>query len=179
MLKIDHLTKRYSRTSRSMTSISSQARRRYRLPRTERVGQIHDDAHHPRTGPCDKGRATINGVDFTSLKDPLREVGACWMPISPSGTHGPESPEGSGGVEQIKRSRVDEVLEFVGISSVANKKVGGFSLGMCQRLGIAGGAARRSRRAALRRAVNGLDPEGIRWIREFFQSSPRRDARSS
>jgi ABC-2 type transport system ATP-binding protein len=71
---------------------------------------------------------------------------------------------------KIKRSRVDDVLEFVGISSVANKKVGGFSLGMSQRLGIAGALLGDPGVLLFDEPVNGLDPEGIRWIRDFFRS---------
>jgi ABC-2 type transport system ATP-binding protein len=62
------------------------------------------------------------------------------------------------------------LLEFVGISAVANKKVGGFSLGMSQRLGIAGALLGDPGVLLFDEPVNGLDPEGIRWIREFFQS---------
>jgi len=62
------------------------------------------------------------------------------------------------------------VLEFVGISSVANKKVGGFSLGMSQRLGIAGALLGDPGVLLFDEPVNGLDPEGIRWIRDFFRS---------
>ena len=71
---------------------------------------------------------------------------------------------------RIKKSRVDEVLEFVGIASVADKKVGGFSLGMSQRLGIAAALLGDPPVLLFDEPVNGLDPEGIRWIREFFGS---------
>ena len=71
---------------------------------------------------------------------------------------------------RIKPSRVDEVLEFTGIASVANKKVGGFSLGMSQRLGIAAALLGDPQVLLFDEPVNGLDPEGIRWIREFFRS---------
>jgi ABC-2 type transport system ATP-binding protein len=67
-------------------------------------------------------------------------------------------------------SRVEEVLDFAGIGSVANKKVGGFSLGMSQRLGIAGALLGDPGVLLFDEPVNGLDPEGIRWIREFFRS---------
>jgi len=71
---------------------------------------------------------------------------------------------------RIPFSRVDEVLEFAGIASVANKKVGNFSLGMSQRLGIAGALLGNPEVLLFDEPVNGLDPEGIRWIREFFRS---------
>jgi ABC-2 type transport system ATP-binding protein len=71
---------------------------------------------------------------------------------------------------QIKSSRVDEVLDFVGIGSVANKKVGTYSLGMSQRLGIAGALLGDPGVLLFDEPVNGLDPEGIKWIRDFFRS---------
>jgi ABC-2 type transport system ATP-binding protein len=65
---------------------------------------------------------------------------------------------------------VDEVVEFAGISSVANKKVGNFSLGMSQRLGIAGALLGDPEVLLFDEPVNGLDPEGVRWIRDLFRS---------
>jgi ABC-2 type transport system ATP-binding protein len=62
------------------------------------------------------------------------------------------------------------VLEFTGIDSVANKKVGNFSLGLSQRLGIAGALLGDPEVLLFDEPVNGLDPEGIRWIRDFFRS---------
>jgi len=71
---------------------------------------------------------------------------------------------------RIPFARVDEVLGFTGIDSVANKKVGNFSLGMSQRLGIAGALLGDPEVLLFDEPVNGLDPEGIRWIRDFFRS---------
>ena len=71
---------------------------------------------------------------------------------------------------RIALKRVDEVLEFVGVASVAHKKVGGFSLGMSQRLGIAGALLGDPGILLFDEPVNGLDPEGIRWIRDFFRT---------
>jgi ABC-2 type transport system ATP-binding protein len=68
------------------------------------------------------------------------------------------------------RSRVDEVLDFVGLSAVAGKRVGGFSLGMAQRLGIATALLGRPRTVVLDEPVNGLDPDGVRWIREMLRT---------
>ncbi|MGG6499207.1 UNVERIFIED_CONTAM: ATP-binding cassette domain-containing protein, partial [Bacteroidetes bacterium 56_B9] len=67
----------------------------------------------------------------------------------------------------ISTSRVDEVLGLVGLSDVAGKKVGGFSLGMGQRLGLAGALLGDPGILILDEPVNGLDPEGIRWVRQL------------
>jgi ABC-2 type transport system ATP-binding protein len=118
-----------------------------------------------------KGRATINDVDYHDLKEPLREVGAL---LDAKAVHPGRTARNHlhalAASNKIKRSRVDEVLEFVGITSVANKKVGNFSLGMSQRLGIAGALLGDPGALLFDEPVNGLDPEGIRWIRDFFRS---------
>lgn len=118
-----------------------------------------------------KGSATINGTRYAELKDPLREVGAL---LDAKAVHPGRTARNHlralAASNQIKSSRVDEVLEFAGISSVANKKVGGFSLGMSQRLGIAGALLGDPGVLLFDEPVNGLDPEGIKWIREFFRS---------
>jgi ABC-2 type transport system ATP-binding protein len=118
-----------------------------------------------------KGRATINGQNYSDLKAPLREVGAL---LDAKAVHPGRTARNHlralAASNQIKKSRVDEVLEFAGIASVANKKVGGFSLGMSQRLGIAGALLGDPGVLLFDEPVNGLDPEGIRWIRGFFRS---------
>jgi len=70
----------------------------------------------------------------------------------------------------ISRKRVDEVLGLVGLAEVAGKRAGGFSLGMSQRLGIAGALLGDPQVLLFDEPVNGLDPEGIAWIRTFMQS---------
>jgi len=70
----------------------------------------------------------------------------------------------------IARARVDEVLELVGLTSVARKRAGTFSLGMLQRLGIAGALLGDPGTLLFDEPVNGLDPEGIIWIRTFMRS---------
>ena len=79
----------------------------------------------------------------------------------------------------IPRARVDEVIELVGLEAVARKRVGSFSLGMGQRLGIAVGAAGRPGQSILDEPVNGLDPEGILWIRTCSRGWRPRAAPSS
>jgi ABC-2 type transport system ATP-binding protein len=118
-----------------------------------------------------KGRATIDGKKYEDLKSPLREVGALLdaKAIHPGRT-ARNHLRALAVSNRIKKSRVDEVLEFTGIASVADKKVGGYSLGMSQRLGIAAALLGDPRVLLFDEPVNGLDPEGIRWIREFFRS---------
>src|ERR1700744_4104627 len=70
----------------------------------------------------------------------------------------------------LGRRRVDEVIDLVGLGEVAAKRVGGFSLGMGQRLGIAAALLGRPRTIVLDEPVNGLDPEGVRWIRTLLRS---------
>jgi ABC-2 type transport system ATP-binding protein len=117
------------------------------------------------------GSVTIDGRPYTSLRRPLFEVGAM---LEAKSIHEGRSAYShllclaqSNG---IGRSRVDKVLEIVGLTSVAKKRVGTFSLGMGQRLGI--GAALLGDPGVLifDEPVNGLDPEGIVWIRNLMRS---------
>jgi ABC-2 type transport system ATP-binding protein len=118
-----------------------------------------------------KGRATINGKRYDELKSPLHEVGAL---LDAKAVHPGRSARNHlrslAVANKIPMSRVDHVLEFTGIASVANKRVGGFSLGMSQRLGIAASLLGDPQVLLFDEPVNGLDPEGIRWIRDFFRS---------
>jgi ABC-2 type transport system ATP-binding protein len=118
-----------------------------------------------------KGRATVKGKRYAELRDPLHEVGALLdaKSIHPGRT-ARNHLRALAVSNRIPQSRVDQVLDFVGIASVANKKVGTFSLGMSQRLGIAGALLGDPEVLLFDEPVNGLDPEGIRWIREFFRS---------
>ncbi len=120
------------------------------------------------------GRATIDGRTYQELKSPLHEVGALLdaRAVHPGRT-ARNHLRALAASNRIATRRVDEVLEFVGIATVADKKVGGFSLGMAQRLGIAAALLGDPNVLLFDEPVNGLDPEGIRWIREFFRSLAR------
>ena len=117
------------------------------------------------------GSATINGRRYHDLERPLHEVGAL---LDAKSVHPGRSARNHlralAASNRIPPRRIDDVLDFAGITSVADKKVGGFSLGMSQRLGIAAAMLGDPGVLLFDEPVNGLDPEGIRWIRELFRS---------
>jgi ABC-2 type transport system ATP-binding protein len=118
-----------------------------------------------------RGSVTVNGRPYREHAAPPREVGALLdarsvLPGRSARNHLLALAQTSG----IPRSRVDEVVEAVGLESVARRRAGGFSLGMGQRLGIAAALLGDPRTVILDEPVNGLDTEGIRWIRSLLQS---------
>ncbi|WP_166346812.1 ABC transporter ATP-binding protein [Phytoactinopolyspora limicola] len=117
-----------------------------------------------------RGEVLISGQAYRNLRHPLREVGALldagdahpgrtardhlrWL----AATHG------------IPRRRVDELLESVGLAAAADRRIAGFSLGMRQRLGIAAALLGDPRTVLLDEPVNGLDPDGVRWVRMLMR----------
>jgi len=119
----------------------------------------------------DSGSARINGTPYRKLGSPLREVGAL---LDATATHPGRRARDhllwlahSNG---LPRQRVTEVLELVGLTAVAHRRTGGFSLGMRQRLGIAATLLGDPPVLLFDEPVNGLDPEGIRWIRGLLRS---------
>ena len=117
------------------------------------------------------GSATIGGKNYTELTHPLREVGAL---LDAKAVHPNRSAINHlrwiAAANGIPRSRAEEVLATVGLSDVASKKAGGFSLGMGQRLGLAAALLGDPHTLILDEPVNGLDPEGIRWVRNFLRA---------
>ncbi|WP_234542227.1 ABC transporter ATP-binding protein [Streptomyces shenzhenensis] len=117
------------------------------------------------------GRVRIDGKRYEQLKDPLTYIGAL---LDAKAVHGGRSAfnhllclaQSNG----IPRARVAEVLDTVGLTAVARKKAKGFSLGMGQRLGIAGALLGDPRILMFDEPVNGLDPEGIHWIRTLMKT---------
>ena len=115
------------------------------------------------------GSATVNGQHYRDLRWPLREVGALLeaRAIHPGRTarlHLWMLAQ----TNQIARARVDEVLDIVGLSEVADQPAGRFSLGMGQRLGIAAALLGDPGVLLFDEPVNGLDAEGIRWVRNLL-----------
>ncbi|MFI7573895.1 ABC transporter ATP-binding protein [Micromonospora sp. NPDC049497] len=116
------------------------------------------------------GSVTVGGRRYADHAAPLREIGALLEAkavhtgrtarnhlLAMAATHG------------IGRRRVDEVIDLVGLHEVADKRAGGFSLGMGQRLGIAAALLGDPKVVMLDEPVNGLDPDGIRWIRDLLR----------
>jgi ABC-2 type transport system ATP-binding protein len=119
----------------------------------------------------DAGAVTVNGRPYRSYQRPLFEVGAL---LEARSFHSGRSARNhlrclalSNG---IGRKRVGEVLDLVGLSAVASRRAGGFSLGMGQRLGIAAALLGDPGVLLLDEPVNGLDPEGVAWIRALLRS---------
>ncbi|MGP4028045.1 ABC transporter ATP-binding protein [Actinomadura sp. 3N407] len=118
----------------------------------------------------DRGDARIHGVHYPDLPAPLRSVGAL---LEAKAVHTGRSAYNHlltlAQTQGIDKKRVDEVIELVGLTGVARKRAGGFSLGMGQRLGIAAALLGDPAVLILDEPVNGLDPEGIVWIRTLMQ----------
>jgi ABC-2 type transport system ATP-binding protein len=116
------------------------------------------------------GRVTVNGSPYIAHRRPLTEVGAL---LEAKAFHGGRSAYNHllsiAQSNHIGRKRIDEVLELVGLNSVATKRANGFSLGMGQRLGIATALLGDPSILILDEPVNGLDPEGILWIRTLLK----------
>src|SRR5690349_24187482 len=117
------------------------------------------------------GRALVNGRPFEEHRAPLREIGAL---LDAKGIH-PARPardhlSALAATTGISKRRVAEVLDLVGLSEVAGRRSGGFSLGMGQRLGIASALLGDPPTVMLDEPVNGLDPEGILWVRNLLKA---------
>jgi ABC-2 type transport system ATP-binding protein len=119
----------------------------------------------------DAGQATIGGRAYRDLPWPMREVGGLLESRAfHSGRRADQHLAALAASNGIARRRVDEVLGLVGLADVARSRAGKFSLGMAQRLGIASALLGDPGVLVLDEPVNGLDPEGIRWIRTLMRS---------
>src|SRR6202000_1104363 len=120
---------------------------------------------------ANEGTITVDGKVYHDMAYPMREVGAL---LEAKAVHGGRSAYNHllclAQTNSLPRRRVGEVLELVGLSEVARKRVKGFSLGMSQRLGVAGALLGDPRVLMFDEPVNGLDPEGILWIRNLMKA---------
>ena len=118
-----------------------------------------------------RGSVTVHGKEFSQLAYPMREVGAL---LDAKAVHGGRSAYNHllclAQTNGLPRRRVGEVLELVGLTEVAKKRSKGFSLGMGQRLGIAAALLGDPAILMFDEPVNGLDPEGILWIRNLMKA---------
>ncbi len=116
------------------------------------------------------GHVTVNGHPYRNAKAPLTEVGVL---LDAKAVHTGRTARNHlraiAATHGIPRSRVDEVIDLAGIGSVAGRRAGKFSLGMGQRLGIAAALLGDPQTLILDEPVNGLDPEGVRWVRQFVR----------
>jgi ABC-2 type transport system ATP-binding protein len=119
----------------------------------------------------DAGNVTVDGREYHDLGNPMLEVGAL---LDAKAVHGGRSAYSHllclAQTNNLPRRRVDDVLELVGLSEVAKKRSKGFSLGMSQRLGIAATLLGDPKVLMFDEPVNGLDPEGILWIRNLMKA---------
>jgi ABC-2 type transport system ATP-binding protein len=116
------------------------------------------------------GRVLVNGRDYRAARAPMAELGIL---LEARSVHTGRSARNHllalAQTNGVSQRRVDEVIDMVGLGEVARKRVGGFSLGMGQRLGIASALLGDPRVVVLDEPVNGLDPEGVLWVRNLLK----------
>ena len=169
MIQLDHLTKRFgAKTAVDDISVTIQPGKVTGFLGPNGAGKSTTMRMIMGLDRPTKGTALINGKRYAEFRSPLTEVGALLDAkaihtgrsaynhlLSLAATHG------------IPKARVHEVIGMTGLESVAGKRVGGFSLGMGQRLGIAAAMLGDPATLILDEPVNGLDPEGVLWVRQF------------
>ena len=172
MIEVEHLTKRFRRTT-AVDDLS------FRIRDGAITGFLGPNGAGKTTTlriilglvrPT-SGRATVKGSAYQRLKEPLRQVGAVLEATSfhpgRSGRDHLRVVAASAGIEQ---SRVEDVLGLVQLTADGGRRVGGYSLGMRQRLSLAAALLGDPGVLVLDEPANGLDPQGIRWLRELLRS---------
>jgi ABC-2 type transport system ATP-binding protein len=172
VIEVEHLTKRY----RQATAVDDLS---FHIPRGRITGFLGPNGAGKTTtlrvllglALPTSGRATVAGRRYRELDAPLRTVGAVleasnYHPARSGRNHLRVLATAAG----ISRSRVDEVLAEVELSDAARRRVRGYSLGMRQRLSVAAALLGEPELLVLDEPANGLDPEGIRWLRNFLRS---------
>jgi ABC-2 type transport system ATP-binding protein len=118
----------------------------------------------------DSGTATINGHVYGQLPEPLHQVGAV---LEATGFHPGRTARAQLRIQALAAeadpSRIADVLDLVGLADAADRRIGGFSLGMRQRLGLATALLADPEVLILDEPANGLDPEGVRWLRDLLR----------
>jgi ABC-2 type transport system ATP-binding protein len=171
MIEVDHLTKRYG-TKVAVDDLT------FVVPPGVITGFLGPNGAGKSTtmrlmlgldAPT-SGSVTVNGKAYADLPAPLNEIGAMLEAHSVhTGRSAYHHLLALAATHGLPRGRVDEVIELVGLKDVARKRVGSFSLGMGQRLGIAAALIGDPTTVILDEPVNGLDPDGIRWIRNLLK----------
>jgi ABC-2 type transport system ATP-binding protein len=169
VIEVSHLTKRFGRTT-AVDDVS------FRLEPGRVTGFLGPNGAGKSTTmrmilgldrPA-SGHAWVDGRPYAELAAPLRSVGAM---LDSRAVHPGRTARAHlrsiADTHRLGRSRVDEVLELTGLTSVAGRRAGTFSLGMGQRLGIAAALLGDPENVLLDEPVNGLDPEGVIWIRSL------------
>ena len=171
MVRVHHLTKRY-RTVTAVDGLSVEAGpgRVTGFLGPNGAGKTTTLPILPGLAAPDSGTATINGVRYRDLPHPVRSVGAaldndCFHPGRSAIEHLRVMATAAG----ISRRRVPQVLAMVGLAEAGHRRVGGFSLGMRQRLTLAAALLGDPGVLIMDEPLNGLDPDGIRWMRDLLR----------
>ncbi len=172
MIEVEHLTKRFRRAT-AVDDLS------FSVPRGRITGFLGPNGAGKTTtlrvllglALPTSGRASVAGKRYRELEAPLKTVGAVleasnYHPARTGRNHLRVLAAAAG----IANARVDQVLAEVDLSDAARRRVGGYSLGMRQRLSVAAALLGEPELLVLDEPANGLDPEGIRWLRNFLRS---------
>jgi ABC-2 type transport system ATP-binding protein len=176
MITVTGLTKHYgNRDRRRRPDLHRGRRPRHRLRRPERGRQVDHDADDGRAHPARPRRGPLRRRPLHRPPHPARLVGTVLDPRCMHPGHTARNHlRAMAATSDIPAARVDEVLSDVGLESAANQRTGGFSLGMRQRLALAGALLGDPQVLLLDEPSNGLDPDGIRWLRHHLTDFARR-----